>query len=96
MDWLGHYKRLCRSLEKIKVSAKPSQVLLLKIHRKIIEKNLNGKILFESLKWTGKKDLESLLNLGDIIFVEFPEVGKEISSGDIFGEIELIHLGAVA
>ena len=28
--------------------------------------------------------------LGDIIFIEFPEVGKEISSGDIFGEIEAV------
>jgi len=28
--------------------------------------------------------------LGDVIFVEFPEVGEEISAGDTFGEIEAV------
>lgn len=28
--------------------------------------------------------------LGDIIFIEFPEVGKEISAGDTLGEIEAV------
>ena len=28
--------------------------------------------------------------LGDVVFVEFPEVGEEITSGDPFGEIEAV------
>jgi len=28
--------------------------------------------------------------LGDIIFIEFPQIGENISSGDIFGEIEAV------
>ena len=28
--------------------------------------------------------------LGDVVFVEFPEVGEEIASGDPFGEIEAV------
>ena len=28
--------------------------------------------------------------LGDIIFIEFPQIGEHISSGDIFGEIEAV------
>ena len=37
---------------------------------KILNKNLKGKILFEGLKWTGKKNFNELLNDGDIIFVQ--------------------------
>ena len=28
--------------------------------------------------------------LGDVIFVEFPDVGEEFNAGDIFGEIEAV------
>jgi glycine cleavage system H protein len=28
--------------------------------------------------------------LGDIVFVEFPEVGQELTQGDPFGEIEAV------
>ena len=28
--------------------------------------------------------------LGDVIFLEFPEVGQEFSSGDVFGEVEAV------
>ena len=28
--------------------------------------------------------------LGDIIFIEFPQIGEHISSGDVFGEIEAV------
>jgi len=28
--------------------------------------------------------------LGDVVFVEFPEVGEEITAGDPFGEIEAV------
>ena len=28
--------------------------------------------------------------LGDIIFIEFPQIGEHISSGDLFGEIEAV------
>ena len=28
--------------------------------------------------------------LGDVIFIEFPEVGQEISAGDVFGEVEAV------
>ena len=37
---------------------------------KILNKNLKGKILFEGLKWTGKKNFNELLSDGDIIFVK--------------------------
>ncbi len=37
---------------------------------KIFNKNLKGKILFEGLKWTGKKNFNELLSDGDIIFVK--------------------------
>ena len=37
---------------------------------KILNKNLKGKILFEGLKWTGKKNFNELLSDGDIIFVQ--------------------------
>lgn len=26
--------------------------------------------------------------LGDVVFVELPEVGKQVSTGDVFGEVE--------
>ena len=28
--------------------------------------------------------------LGDIIFIEFPEVGEELNAGDTFGEVEAV------
>ena len=28
--------------------------------------------------------------LGDVIFIEFPDVGDEFSSGDVFGEVEAV------
>ena len=37
---------------------------------KILNKKLKGKILFEGLKWTGKKNFNELLNDGDLIFVQ--------------------------
>ena len=37
---------------------------------KILNKNLKGKIFFEGLKWTGKKNFNELLSDGDIIFVQ--------------------------
>ena len=37
---------------------------------KIIKNNSNAKILFEGLKWTGKKNFKDLLNIDDIIFVK--------------------------
>ena len=41
---------------------------------KILNKNLKGKILFEGLKWTGKKNFNELLSDGDIIFVQKNQV----------------------
>ena len=37
---------------------------------KILNKNVEGKIFFEGLKWTGKKNFNELLNDGDVIFVQ--------------------------
>ncbi len=37
---------------------------------KILNKNLKGKIFFEGLKWTGKKNFNELFNEGDVIFVK--------------------------
>ena len=32
----------------------------------------------------------ALGQLGDIIFIEFPEVGQELNAGDTFGEVEAV------
>ncbi len=37
---------------------------------KILDKNVSGKIFFDGLKWTGKKDFQGLLKTGDLIFVK--------------------------
>ena len=37
---------------------------------KILDKNVSGKIFFDGLKWTGKKDFQGLLKIGDLIFVK--------------------------
>ena len=28
--------------------------------------------------------------LGDVIFIEYPEIGEKISAGDVFGEVEAV------
>ena len=43
---------------------------------KILNKDLKGKIFFEGLKWTSKKNFDELLSIGDIIFVK--KQSKEI------------------
>ena len=37
---------------------------------KLFDKNITGKIFFSGLKWTGKKNFNELLKLGDLIFVK--------------------------
>ncbi len=37
---------------------------------RILDNNLTGKILFNNLKWTGKKNFNELLEQGDLIFVQ--------------------------
>ena len=34
---------------------------------RLIDKNIKGKIFFDGLKWTGKKDFQELLKEGDLI-----------------------------
>ena len=49
-------------------------------------------------EWADIKDNEILIGitdyaqgqLGDVIFIEFPEIGLEMNAGDIFGEIEAV------
>ena len=37
---------------------------------RILDNNLSGKILFNGLKWTGKKNFNELLEKGDLIFAQ--------------------------
>ena len=37
---------------------------------KLLNKNVTGKIVFEGLKWTGKKNFQELLKTGDLIFIK--------------------------
>ena len=49
-------------------------------------------------EWANFKDNEVIIGitdyaqsqLGDIIFIEFPEIGKEVNAGDSFGEVEAV------
>ena len=49
-------------------------------------------------EWADFKDEEIIIGitdyaqsqLGDVIFIEFPDVGDEFSSGDVFGEVEAV------
>ena len=49
-------------------------------------------------EWADFKDNEVVIGitdyaqgqLGDVIFIEFPEVGVELTLGDVFGEVEAV------
>ena len=49
-------------------------------------------------EWANFKDNEVIIGitdyaqsqLGDIIFIEFPEIGDQVSAGDSFGEVEAV------
>ena len=49
-------------------------------------------------EWAEFKDGEVIIGitdyaqsqLGDVIFIEFPEIGQKISAGDVFGEVEAV------
>ena len=49
-------------------------------------------------EWANFKDSEVIIGitdyaqsqLGDIIFIEFPEIGDEVNAGDSFGEVEAV------
>ena len=49
-------------------------------------------------EWADFKDQEIIIGitdyaqsqLGDVIFIEFPDVGDEFNSGDVFGEVEAV------
>ena len=49
-------------------------------------------------EWANFKDNEVIIGitdyaqsqLGDIIFLEFPEIGDEVNAGDSFGEVEAV------
>ena len=49
-------------------------------------------------EWANFKDNEVVIGitdyaqsqLGDVIFIEFPEVGVELTLGDVFGEVEAV------
>jgi len=49
-------------------------------------------------EWANFKDNEVIIGitdyaqsqLGDIIFIEFPEIGEEVNAGDSFGEVEAV------
>ena len=49
--------------EVIKIETNETQI-------KIIKNNIKGKIIFENLKWTRKKNFEKLFKIGDLIFVK--------------------------
>ena len=49
-------------------------------------------------EWANFKDNEVIIGitdyaqsqLGDIIFIEFPEIGNQVNAGDSFGEVEAV------
>ena len=49
-------------------------------------------------EWANFKDSEVIIGitdyaqsqLGDIIFIEFPEIGDQVNAGDSFGEVEAV------
>lgn len=49
-------------------------------------------------EWANFKDNEVIIGitdyaqsqLGDIIFIEFPEIGDQVNAGDSFGEVEAV------
>ena len=49
-------------------------------------------------EWANFKENEVIIGitdyaqsqLGDIIFIEFPEIGEEVNAGDSFGEVEAV------
>ena len=49
-------------------------------------------------EWADFKDDEVIIGitdyaqgqLGDVIFIEFPDIGEKFNSGDIFGEVEAV------
>ena len=49
-------------------------------------------------EWTDFKENEVIIGitdfaqsqLGDVIFIEYPEIGEKISAGDVFGEVEAV------
>ena len=61
-------------------------------------KNPNHLFYTKEHEWADIKDNEILIGitdyaqglLGDVIFIEFPEIGLEMNAGDIFGEIEAV------
>ena len=61
-------------------------------------KNPNHLFYTKEHEWADIKDNEILIGitdyaqgqLGDVIFIEFPEIGLEMNAGDVFGEIEAV------
>ena len=49
-------------------------------------------------EWVTLKDNKAVIGitdyaqgqLGDVIFIEFPKVGQEVNTGDVFGEVEAV------
>ena len=49
-------------------------------------------------EWVNLKDNKAVIGitdyaqgqLGDVIFIEFPKVGQEVNTGDVFGEVEAV------
>ena len=49
-------------------------------------------------EWVNWKDNKAVIGitdyaqgqLGDVIFIEFPKVGQEVNTGDVFGEVEAV------
>ena len=59
---------------------------------------LNHLLYTKDHEWANFKDNEVVIGitdyaqsqLGDVIFIEFPEVGVELTIGDAFGEVEAV------
>ncbi len=59
---------------------------------------LNHLLYTKDHEWANFKDNEVVIGitdyaqsqLGDVIFIEFPEVGVELTLGDAFGEVEAV------
>jgi len=61
-------------------------------------KNPNHLFYTKEHEWADYKDKEIVIGitdyaqvqLGDVIFIEFPEIGLEMNAGDVFGEVEAV------
>ena len=73
---------------------RPSLMSMQQIH----QRHFSGVRFSEDHEWLSQSGEESTIgitdyaqdSLGEIVFVEFPEIGDEFNAGDVFGQIESV------